>query len=113
MKISKLSDMTRGWFVGDFEPTLYRTRDCEVAVKTYAAGDYEEKHYHKIATEISVVIYGRVRMFDEEFCENDIIIVEPGDETDFTALVPTQVCVVKIPGAVNDKYLSEESEGDA
>ncbi len=108
MKTAKLDDMTRGWFVGDFEPTLYKTQDCEVAVKTYAAGDYEEKHYHKVATEISVVIYGKVRMFGIEYEKGDIIIAEPGDETDFTALTEAQMCVVKVPGAKNDKYLSEE-----
>ena len=35
MKIGKLRDMKRGWFIGDFEPSLLKTRDCEVAVKSY------------------------------------------------------------------------------
>ena len=35
MKVHHLDDMTRGWFVGDFEPTLYRTDAVEVAVKHY------------------------------------------------------------------------------
>jgi hypothetical protein len=33
MKISKLKDMFRGWVVGNFEPSLYKTDDVEVAVK--------------------------------------------------------------------------------
>ena len=105
MKISSLNDMTKGWFVGNFEPSLYKTNDVEIAVKSYKAGDYEEKHYHKIATEYTVVTRGRVKMFDREFSEGDIIVVEPGDTTDFTALTDTQNVVVKIPGANNDKYL--------
>ena len=39
MKKAKLSDMKGGWFIGNFEPSLYKTNDCEVAVKTYKKGD--------------------------------------------------------------------------
>lgn len=104
MKIEKLNNMEKGWFVGNFEPSLYRTNDCEVAVKSYKKGDYEKAHYHRIATEITVVISGKVKMFDAVFAEGDIIIVEPGDTTDFQALEDSINVVVKIPGANNDKY---------
>ena len=107
MKVAKLDDMTKGWFIGNFEPSLYKTNDVEVAVKNYKAGDYEDKHYHKIATEFTLVTKGKVKMFDTEFSEGDIIVVEPGDATDFTAITDAQNVVVKIPGANNDKYLTE------
>ena len=35
MKTARLDEMTKGWFVGNFFPTLYRTNDVEVAVKRY------------------------------------------------------------------------------
>lgn len=108
MKISHLNEMKKGWFIGNFIPSLNRTNDCEVAVKTYKNGDYEASHYHKIATEYTVVIKGFVKMFGKEFSEGDIIIAEPGDVTDFTALTDVINVVVKIPGANNDKYLTEE-----
>lgn len=114
MKVKHLDDMVRGWFVGNFEPTLYKTNDCEVAVKGYKAGVYEEKHYHKVATEITVIVKGKVRMFDREFSEGDIIVVEPGDATDFTALTDATNVVVKLPGANDDKYIvKEDSESEA
>ena len=99
--------MIRGWFVGDFEPTTFKTKACEVGVKTYAKGEYEDAHYHKIATEITFIIKGSVLMFNKKFLAGDIIIVEPMDKTDFTALEDTINVVVKIPGAKNDKYLVE------
>ena len=37
MKSYKLSDMKGGWIVGGFEPTVYSTTDCEVAIKHYKA----------------------------------------------------------------------------
>ena len=106
MKTAKLEDMIKGWFVGNFEPTLLRTNDVEVAVKSYKKGDYEEKHYHKIATEITVIVNGRVKMNGIEYKKGDIIVMEPNEATDFECLEDgTQNVVVKIPGANSDKYL--------
>ena len=109
MKVAKLEDMFKGWFVGNFDPTLLRTNDVEVAVKSYKKGDYETKHFHKIATELTVIISGRVRMNGVEYGKGDIIVMEPNEATDFEWLEDgTKNVVVKIPGANNDKYLSEE-----
>lgn len=108
MKVEKLSSMKGGWFIGNFEPSLFKTNDCEVAVKSYKKGDKEGKHYHKIATEYTVVVKGKVRMFGNVYEEGDIIVVEPGDSTDFEALEDAMNVVVKMPGANNDKYLVEE-----
>lgn len=108
MYSARLADMTKGWFVGNFEPSLCKTNDVEVAVKKYKKGDSESAHYHKIATEITVVVSGRVEMFQQEWNAGDIIVVEPGDTTSFAALEDATNVVVKIPGANNDKYLVEE-----
>lgn len=105
MKNEKLSSMKGGWFIGNFEPSLFKTNDCEVAVKTYKKGDKEGKHYHKIANEYTVIIKGKVKMFGNVYEEGDIVLVEPGEETDFEALEDAINVVVKIPGVNNDKYL--------
>lgn len=107
MKSANLNEMTKGWFVGDFSPTLYSTRDCEVAVKSYSAGDKEQKHFHKIATEITVIVSGRVRMAGREWGPGDIVLLEPGEATDFEALTDTVNVVVKLPGAKDDKYVCD------
>ena len=105
MKIVKLQDMKGGWFIGNFEPSLFKTNDCEVAVKSYKKGDRESEHFHKIATEYTVIICGKVKMFGNIYSEGDIVVVEPGESTDFEALEDTINVVVKIPGVNNDKYL--------
>lgn len=105
MKTAKLENMVKGWFVGNFEPSLYKTNDVEVALKTYNKGDKEEKHYHKIATEITVVAQGKIKMNGAEYKKGDIIIINPNESTDFECLEDnTQNVVVKLPGANNDKY---------
>ena len=106
MKQAKLKDMIRGWFVGNFEPSLYKTNDVEVAIQSYPAGAFEAAHYHKIATEITVVQSGTVKMFDKVWDTGDIIVVEPCEVTSFEALTDAVTVVVKLPGANNDKYLA-------
>lgn len=105
MIVDNLSNMTKGWFIGNFEPSLLKTNDVEVAVKSYKAGDHEDKHYHKIATEYTVIIDGEVEMNGVRYKAGDIIVMEPGESTDFTAVTDSTNVVVKIPGANNDKYL--------
>jgi hypothetical protein len=104
MKVSKLDDMKQGWFVGDFLPTTFATRAAEVAVKRYVAGASEERHYHKVATEITVVLSGHVRMNGVELKSGDIITLEPNESSDFHVISDTVTVVVKVPGALNDKY---------
>ena len=105
MKTYKIEDMTRGWFVGDFIPTAHKTRECEVAYKTYNAGDKEDPHYHKVATEITVIIEGKVKMNNNFFSKGDVIVVYPNEIVAFEAIEDSSNVVVKVPGAVDDKYL--------
>jgi len=107
MKKHAFKEMIRGWFVGDFEPSAFKTKNCEVSYKVYKAGDYEPKHYHKIATEITLITKGKVLMNGQEYNEGDIIVMEPGESTDFKALTDSTNVVVKVPSAWNDKYLVE------
>jgi quercetin dioxygenase-like cupin family protein len=104
MKIARLENMIKGWFIGSFEPTLCHTGAVEVGVKTYQAGESEAAHYHKIATEFTVITQGEVEMNGVRYRTGDIIVIEPGDVTDFSAITDVTTTVVKIPGATNDKY---------
>jgi anti-sigma factor ChrR (cupin superfamily) len=106
METEKLENMIKGWFVGGFSPSAHKTDACEVAVKRYSQGDFEPSHYHKIATEITLVLTGKVRMNGREWGEGDIIVINPGDATDFEALSDVVNVVVKVPGAADDKYLT-------
>ena len=105
MKIDKISNMFKGWFIGDFEPTLFNTKDFEVAVKYYKCGDYEESHTHKISTEFTVIIDGEVEMNKIKYKKGDIIIIEPNEYTDFKCLKDTSTVVIKTPCSKNDKYI--------
>jgi hypothetical protein len=109
MRLAKIEDFVRGWFIGNFEPSIFKTNDVEVAYKIYKSGDKEEKHYHKIATEISIITKGKVMMNGVNYTKGDIIIMEPFDVADFSVIEDSESIVVKIPGVNNDKYIVKEN----
>ncbi|MGB9988637.1 hypothetical protein [Pseudoduganella rhizocola] len=105
MENFRLDDMIKGWFVGGFAPTALSTEACEVAIKHYKAGDHESAHYHKVATEITAIVSGEVRMCGRTWGPGDIVVLKPGEITDFVAISDAVNVVVKLPGALNDKYV--------
>ncbi len=110
MRTHKMSDMVNGWFVGDFSPAVLQTNVCEAAVKQYVAGDQEARHHHKVAVEITLIAEGQVLMNGQTYTKGDIIVIEPGESTDFQALRDTITVVVKLPSVKGDKYSGEASD---
>jgi mannose-6-phosphate isomerase-like protein (cupin superfamily) len=105
MKINNLINMTRGWFIGNFLPTLWSTKEFEVAIQRYKKGDFEKPHTHKIATEINVIIEGSVSMNNTIYNSDDIITIEPGERVEFKSITDSTLVVVKIPCVIGDKYI--------
>lgn len=101
----KIDQFIKGWLVGDFEPALFKTKEVEVGVKYYKAGDKEENHYHKIATEYSIVLRGSVRMLNQTFKEGEIITVLPNIQNRFECIEDACVMVIKTPSVIGDKYI--------
>ena len=104
MKIFNESDMIRGWFIGNFNPTAFNTKNCEVALKRYKAGDKESEHVHKIATEITLIVHGTIIMNSQEFKKGSIIVLDPEESADFKAVEDTITVVFKSPSIQGDKY---------
>ena len=103
----RLDRFTKGWFVGNFSPTLIPSDAVEVAIKHYKAGEHEAAHHHKVATELTAVVSGRVRMAGQEIGAGEIVKIYPGESSDFTALTDATTVVVKLPCVAGDKYPDE------
>jgi quercetin dioxygenase-like cupin family protein len=112
MKKKCLNNFTGGWFLGDFEPTLLSNAAFEVSVKYYRKGDNEPSHYHKLATEWTVITAGEVEMNGLRYSPGDIIEVAPGEITQFTAITDATTTVVKVPSIKGDKYIFDQSTCD-
>jgi quercetin dioxygenase-like cupin family protein len=105
MKPPNLNDMIKGWFVGGFTPTAFSTDACEVALHKQKVGDTVAPHIHKIATEITLIVSGHVRIAGRDYRENDIVVIKPGEVGSLDEVYSDAVfVVVKVPGALNDKY---------
>ena len=107
MKKYNLQNFTKGWIVGDFNPSILNTRQYEVACKKYLQGDTEAEHVHKISTEITVIVSGKVEMNGVIYNQDDIIVIEPNEWTNFKAITDTTTLVIKTPSVQGDKYLRE------
>lgn len=99
-----LGSMKKGWFIGPFTPTVFDTDQFECAVKRYTAGDREDSHIHRVATEYTVIVEGRVRMNGTTYERDAILEIPPGEATDFEALTDVITVVVKVPALPGDKY---------
>lgn len=104
MESYRIEDFSRGWFIGDFHPTLHNA-DFEVGIKEYKAGDKEAKHYHKEAEEFTVIISGKVSMNKNIYTKGDIIKILTYEDTDFECIEDAVTVVVKTKSVEGDKYL--------
>jgi quercetin dioxygenase-like cupin family protein len=105
MDILKFEDMVKGWFVGDFEPTAYKTKEFEVSYKIHPKGEQWEHHYHKIATEVNYLIEGHMTMCGKELNAGDIFIVKPNEIADPEFHDDCKIICVKTPSIMGDKYI--------
>ena len=105
MKISKMSEMVGGWFVGDFEPSVYKTSDFLVCYKQHYKGEIWDNHYHKVATEVNYLIRGEMKINDVFLQEGDIFLIEPNEVSVPEFLTDCELIVVKTPSIKGDKYI--------
>lgn len=104
MKIYHLSNFIKGWFIGNFEPTVFKTEQFEVALHTHKKGEKPQSHYHKISTEITVVINGMLKINDVIMDKGSIFILEPNEISKAEILKDCNLIVVKFPSVKDDKY---------
>ncbi len=104
MKIFKLNEMKEGWFLGNFSPAAFNTNLFEVGTKIHKKGEPWPVHYHKIATEITLIISGKVKIQNKIMTTGDIFTIYPYEIADPEFLEDTHVVVIKTPSDPNDKY---------
>ena len=105
MKVSKLKNMKDGWFVGNFEPSAYKTSNFEACYKVHPKGDVWDYHYHKEGTEINLLIKGKMKMHDKLLEKGDIFLLYPFELTNPEFLEDTEIVVVKTVSNTKDKYV--------
>ena len=104
MKVGKLSDTFRGWVLGDFEPSLFRTKDFEVGILKHPKGEKWAAHYHKVATEYNILVSGSMRLCEVELTAGDTFVLEPFEIADPIFHEDCTIVCIKVPSDTKDKY---------
>ena len=102
MKVDRIENMKGGWFVGNFEPSAYKTSDFEVSYKLHPAGEKWDYHYHTEVTEINYLIKGEMTLQNKLLTSGDIFTLYPFEIADPTFHTDCEIVCVKTPSA-NDK----------
>ena len=105
MLTQKISEMTRGWFIGDFEPSVLKTKEFEVGVLTHKKGEQWPKHYHKVATEVTLLLSGSMTICGQLIEAGTIFTIEPNEIADPVFHEDCTVLVIKTPSVIGDKYV--------
>ena len=62
MNVSKITDYHRGWFIGNFDPSILKTEHFEVGILTHKKGENWPAHYHKDSVEYNVLILSLIHI---------------------------------------------------
>ena len=108
MKITKFSDYKGGWFIGNFDPTAFKTKDFEVCYKHHKKGEKWDTHYHMIGTEINLLIEGEMIIQNTRLEKGDVFIIYPYEVADPVFVTDCTVLIVKTPSVTNDKYVIDK-----
>lgn len=105
MKKYYLKEMKKGWFIGNFEPSVFRTTLFEAGYKIHRKNQYWPAHYQQLAIEINLVIDGKVKINNDVFTKGDIFLVEPREVVKPEFLTRCKIVVIKIPSLPQDKVI--------
>lgn len=107
MKVDRIENMVGGWFVGDFEPTCFKTKNFEVSFKVHPKGEIWDKHYHKVATEINYLVRGEMKVNGVTLKEGDIFTIYPNEVVSPEFITDCEIVCVKTASVKGDKYIVE------
>jgi hypothetical protein len=104
MQKFKLEDFVRGWFIGDFTPSIFRTPNFEVGVLHHHKDELWPAHYQKVATEFNVLLSGSLSINNEIILPGEIFIIEPLEIAVPIFHEDCKVLCIKVPSLPNDKF---------
>lgn len=100
---SHIDNFKKGWFIGNFEPSLLKS-NFEVGFHQHHAGEFHQDHFHKLSTEINVVVEGQIKINGQTFGPGDIFVLEPYEVSQAEFLTDVKLIVVRDISDPTDKY---------
>ena len=97
--------MKGGWYIGDFEPNVFKTNKFEVSYKIHKKDEKWDTHFHKKSKEINLIIKGKMKIQNKILEKGDIFVLDKLEIADPIFYKATHVICVKVPSSKNDKYI--------
>ena len=105
VKMYKLEDMFRGWFVGDFEPSVMKNTGFEVGYLLHKKGEKWQTHYHNNLIEVNLLVEGKMILNDLEINKNEIFVIDKKVLACPIFLEDCYIICIKVPHMVGDKVI--------
>ena len=100
-----LKDFHRGWLIGDFNPSLLKTKDFEVGYLLHPKGELWDVHYHDKLKEFNILVKGKMIINGTEINENDVFVFEEKQIACPIFLEDCHIVCIKVPSIPNDKVI--------
>lgn len=108
MIFDNIKNMKNGWFVGDFDPSVFKNPFFEVAHQFHKKGNGEDFHCHKVTTEINYILKGNLLVSGKVLSDGDIFVYEAGEISDVVFLEDSDLIIVRYPSIPSDKHMVKE-----
>ena len=104
MKQSNINKFNGWWFVGDFDPSIFKNPFFEVAHHKHEKGCDTFPHYHKVTQELNYIIKGELMVSGKHLKTGDMWIYEANEISDVEFLEDSELMIVRWPSIPSDKY---------
>ena len=104
MEVYNLNEFWRGWFIGDFEPSIFRTKDFEIGAVIHKKGEDWPAHVHRESDEYNLLISGEMIICGQRITSGTIFVIRKNEVAKPEFLEDCEVVVIKVPSVVGDKY---------
>ena len=98
-----VDSFVRGWFIGDFEPSIIRTKTWEVALLRHSKGEKWDFHYHAQADEVNVLLNGRMMLNGHEIRSRNVFTIPKKQIACPLFLEDCLILCIKTPSVIGDK----------
>ena len=105
IQMYKIEDMFRGWFVGNFEPSVMKNTGFEIGYLFHKKGEKWLTHYHNNLIEVNLLIDGKMILNDLEINKNEIFVIDKKVLACPIFLEDCYIICIKIPQMVGDKVI--------
>lgn len=99
-----LSDFIGGWFIGNFEPNIFKTEKYEVALITHCKDEKWDFHYHKLADEVNFLLEGRMLINERLIERGSLFVIQKNQLACPIFLENCKIICIKVPSVPTDKY---------